>query len=75
MGENPRVMWYLHQIISGPFVVGIAGNVAAAVIGLVTGLLVAHKLYDLRKIHRAIREYTGKHRSGLLANETERERP
>lgn len=60
-------MWYVHQIFSGPFVIGVAGNIAAAILGFVIGIAAAHRLYDLRAIHKAIREHTDKHR-GLLPN-------
>jgi hypothetical protein len=55
-------MWYFHQIFSGPFVIGVVGNITAAVLGFAVGLLTAHKLYDLRAIHKALKEHTQKHR-------------
>ena len=56
-------MWYLHQIWSGPFVVGVIGNVTAAVIGFLAGLTAAHWLYDLRAVHRLVKERTARHRN------------
>ena len=62
-------MWYFHQLFSGPFLIGVAGNITAAILGFVVGLAVAHKVYDLRKIHAHIR-------SRLSAGgESNRERP
>ena len=55
-------MWYVHQILSGPFLVGVIGNVTAAVAGFAAGLVAAHWLYDLRKIHKAIGKWAGKRR-------------
>jgi hypothetical protein len=55
-------VWYFHQVFSGPFVVGVAGNIAAAVLGFIVGLIAAHRVYDLRAVHKAILEHTAKHR-------------
>jgi hypothetical protein len=41
------------------------GNVVAAVLGFAVGLLVAHKVYNLRRIHQAIRHHI---RSGQTAD-------
>jgi uncharacterized integral membrane protein len=56
----PVAMWYFHQVFSGPFIIGVIGNITAAVIGFMIGLLTAHRLYDLRKIHAAIRKHIGR---------------
>lgn len=55
-------MWYIHQIFSGPFIIGVAGNITAAILGFIVGIIAAHKIYDLRAVHKAIIEHTSKHR-------------
>lgn len=51
-------MWYFHQVFSGTFIVGVLGNIVAAILGFIVGLAVAHRVYDLRKIHAAILRHT-----------------
>jgi hypothetical protein len=63
------LMWYFHQMFSGPFLIGVAGNITAAILGFVVGLTVAHKVYDLRKIHAHIRSRL------LAAEDKHREKP
>jgi hypothetical protein len=55
-------MWYIHQVFSGTFAIGVIGNITAAVIGFIIGLITAHKVYDLRAVHKAIKEHTTKHK-------------
>ena len=62
-------MWYYHQIFSGPFLIGVAGNITAAILGFAVGLMVAHRLYDLRKIHTLFRSRL------LAAEDKHREKP
>jgi hypothetical protein len=56
-------VWYWHQVWSGTFAVGVLGNITAAVIGFTAGLLAAHWAYDLRAVHKVIKERTARHRN------------
>jgi hypothetical protein len=40
--------------------IGVLGNVVAAVLGFMAGLLVAHRLYDLRELHGALKHHLAK---------------
>lgn len=55
-------MWYIHQILSGTFIIGVIGNVTATVLGFIAGAITVHLMYDLHAVHKAIKSHTIKHR-------------